>query len=70
MAAFHPRAKDCVHVVFVFPPGAMVKEGHGLLEGDYKDRRMAKFYDMADVKEKKKALAHIVNQWVELVELE
>ena len=68
MAAFHPRNLDCVHVVFVFPPGTMVKEGHGLLEGDYKDRRMVKFADLTDVRAKKKALTHIVNQWVELVD--
>ena len=68
MAAFHPRNLDCVHLVFVFPPGTMVQEGHGLLEGDYKDRRMVKLKDMADVRAKKQVLTHIVNQWVELAE--
>jgi hypothetical protein len=43
MAAFHVRPKDCVHLVFVFHDGKMIADRKGLLEGDYKDRRMAGF---------------------------
>lgn len=67
LAAIHTRAQDCVHVVFVFHHGHML-ESEGLLEGDYKDRRMAKFYSMEDIINKKTALAKFVNDWVELME--
>ena len=66
MAAFHTRATKHVHLVFVFHDGAMIHDSDGLLEGDYKDRRMAFFKDMADVKAKKKALEKVVNEWVKL----
>jgi hypothetical protein len=46
----------------------MIHDSDGLLEGDYKDRRMAYFKDMADVKAKKKALEKVVNEWVKLHE--
>ncbi|MCD6062105.1 MAG: hypothetical protein K0R82_16 [Flavipsychrobacter sp.] len=67
MAAFHPREQKFVHIVFVFHNGTMV-ESDGLLEGDYKDRRMAKFYSMEDIKAKKAALEKAVNEWVRLHE--
>jgi len=68
MAAFHLRAQDYVHVIFVFPPGTMVSNSDGLLEGDHKDRREAKFHGMKDVKAKKAALEKVVNEWVALVD--
>jgi len=40
----------------------------GLLEGDYKDRRLAHFHDAADVAAKKPALVRVVNQWIDLME--
>lgn len=67
MAAFHTRATRHVHLVFVFHNGAMIHDSN-LLEGDYKDRRMAYFKDMADVKAKKKELERVVKAWVELHE--
>ncbi|WP_343703832.1 DUF1801 domain-containing protein [Chitinophaga sp.] len=63
MAAFHTRATQHVHLVFVFHNGAMIHDS-SLLEGDYKDRRMAYFKDMADVKAKKKELERVVKEWV------
>jgi len=39
----------------------------GLLEGDYKDRRLARFDTMADVEAKRTALAAVVSEWVALV---
>jgi hypothetical protein len=64
LAAFHLRARDCVHVVFVFPQGTMPSDRFGFLEGDYKDRRMARFRDMADVQANKAGLVRLVNHWV------
>ncbi|CAN5207966.1 hypothetical protein BH09BAC1_BH09BAC1_03780 [soil metagenome] len=67
LAAIHTRSHDCVHIIFVFYNGDMI-ESKGLLEGDYKDRRMAKFYSMEDIIDKKTALEKVVNEWVELIE--
>jgi len=64
IAAFHPRAQDCVHVVFVFPQGTLPSNRFGFLEGDYKDRRMARFRTMADVQANKAGLVRLVNHWV------
>jgi hypothetical protein len=70
IAAFHPRAKGYVHIVFVFHRGKMIEDGLGVLEGDYKDRRMAKFHDMADIEARREALERIINQWVEMTDAE
>lgn len=68
LAAFHLRQTEYIHIVFVFPYGII--ESPGLLEGDYKDRRMAKFYSMKDIKSKKAALEKFVKEWVKLVDKE
>jgi uncharacterized protein YdeI (YjbR/CyaY-like superfamily) len=68
MAAFNPRAKDYVHLIFIFHDGIMINDRSGILEGDYKDRRMVKLYDMADVMSKKAALQKLVNDWITLVD--
>lgn len=67
MAAFNPRAKGFIQIIFIFPKG-LIKDSSGLLEGDWKDRRQAKFYDMADIKAKKKALEQVVNEWIKLMD--
>lgn len=67
LAAFHPRETKFVHLVMVFPKG-IVEDESGLLQGNYKDRRMAYFYDMNDVLSKKEALEKVVNRWVELID--
>ena len=66
MAVFHPRATHHVHVVF--PNGIVINDPAGLLEGDYKDRRMAYFYTLEDVQSKKAALENIVNDWVRIMD--
>lgn len=66
-AAFHPRNREHAHLVIVFHGGTMI-EVQDLLEGDYKDRRMAYFHDMADVESKTPGLVAVVNEWVALVE--
>jgi hypothetical protein len=67
LAAFHPRTQNAAHLILVFPPG-LVPDDTGLLEDDWHDRRMAKFYSPADVQAKQAALAAIVNAWVRLEE--
>jgi hypothetical protein len=67
LAAFHLRPQDYIHLVLIFPKG-LIKESSGLLEGDYKDRRMAYFYDMKDVKSKEESLKRVVIEWVKLMD--
>lgn len=67
LAAFHPRNRDRLHLVLLFPHG-LVADPTGLLEGDYDGRRMAYFADMTDVRAKQAALEAIVNAWVKLEE--
>jgi hypothetical protein len=68
MAAFNLRSQAYILIVFIFYNGTMIDDNTGLLEGDYKDRRLAKFHSMEDVLAKKAALEKIVNQWVRLIE--
>ena len=54
-------------IMLVFPSGAKVNGTTGLLEGDYKDRRMAYFSSMEEILEKKAALQSVINDWIELI---
>jgi hypothetical protein len=55
-------------LIVVYPKDTVINDSTGLLEGDHKDRREAKFYDMADVQSKKAALERVVRDWIEIVE--
>ncbi len=79
MKPFNPKEYKRYIIVFnlfqqdrirlVFPSGAKVNDTSGLLEGDYKDgRRLAMFYNMADVRAKEKALRGVIKKWLELLE--
>ena len=65
MATFNPRAREFVHLVF--HNAAVLSDDSGILEGDYKDRRMVYFNDMKDVESKRTALERVVNLWVEYI---
>lgn len=67
MAAFNLRQAGFVQLVLVFPAGLMIEDRRGLLEGDYKDRRLVRFDSMADVEAKRPALEAVVREWVALV---
>ena len=62
LVTFNGWATKNVHLVFHHP--YIVKIKSGLLEGDYKDRRMAYFTDMADIQSKKKELERIMKELV------
>lgn len=66
MATFNPRAKKFVNLTF--HKGALINDTSGLLEGDKKEARVARFKNMAEVNEKKKALEAVVRKWVELMD--
>ena len=56
-------------IMLVFPGGAKVNDGSGLLDGDYKDgRRITIFKEMEDVTSKKKALQDVIKKWLKLVD--
>ena len=57
------------NIMLVLPTGAKVRDTSGLLEGDYTDgRRLIKFKDMKEVKEKEKSLRKIIKEWLKLVD--
>ncbi|MCG8575398.1 MAG: DUF1801 domain-containing protein [Flavobacteriales bacterium] len=68
MATFNPRAKKFVNLTF--HKGALIGDNSGLLEGDKKEARVARFNDMEDVLSKKEQLTQVVQKWVELMELQ
>ncbi|HYM86459.1 MAG TPA: DUF1801 domain-containing protein [Pseudoxanthomonas sp.] len=68
IAAFNPRAKGFVQIVFVFHRGRMIEGDYGLLTGDYKDRRLARFDHMADIRAKQAALVRVINRWVAMTD--
>jgi len=68
LAAFNLRAKGYVQIIFIFYDGNMLDEP-SILQGDWKDRREARFYDMADIDQKKYALTRFINSWIKLIEI-
>jgi hypothetical protein len=66
MAAFNLHQQDFVQLIFVFPYGLI--SDNELLQGEWKDRREARFRDMKDIKAKKALLEKIVNEWVVLTD--
>lgn len=59
LVTFNHRSVKKVHLVF--HNEAIVKIDSALLEGDYKDRRMAYFKDIQDIESNKKELERIIN---------
>ncbi len=68
MAAFHFRNPEEIKIIFIFYNGNMLEAEPGLLTGDYKDRRIATFSSLKEVKQKKSALTGFVKAWVALMD--
>ena len=66
MCTFNPRAKKFVNLTF--HKGALINDDTGLLEGEQKEARVARFYNSEDVEEKKTKLTKVVNAWVDLMD--
>ncbi|MEL6539031.1 MAG: DUF1801 domain-containing protein [Bacteroidota bacterium] len=62
MATFNPRAKKFVNLMF--HKGALIEDTTGLLEGDQKEARVARFHSMEDVEAKKSQLEEVVRAWI------
>jgi uncharacterized protein YdhG (YjbR/CyaY superfamily) len=66
LVTFNLRDEKRIHLVFHNPQISNVKSK--LLEGDYKDRRMAYFADMKDIKAKKSLLEKALKDLIKLQE--
>ena len=64
MASFFMNAKK--HVSLMFHKGAFIKDTTGLLQGDGKEARTAKFSDMAHIQVRRKDLESVVRAWIAL----
>lgn len=64
IASYFMNAKK--HVSLMFHKGASIKDNSGLLEGDGKEGRTAKFYGMEDIESKKEALEGVVKEWIRI----
>ena len=66
IASFFPNAKK--QVSLMFHKGALLDDGKGLLEGDGKEARVARFADLKDIEKKKAALQQVVKRWMKLMD--
>lgn len=66
MATFNPRAKKFVNLTF--HKGALINDTTGLLEGDQKEARVARFTNMQEVQSKKADLIAVVLNWIEVMD--
>jgi len=64
LATLTPRTKRFVNLFF--QTGAVIPNGHGILEGDAREVRVARFQDMKDIDQKEKALQAVVREWIRL----
>ena len=64
LASIVVRTKS--HVQLMFHTGAALQDDTGLLEGDGQQVRFARFQNMAQVKQKRKALEAVVTKWVRM----
>ena len=64
MASFFMNAKKFVSLMF--HKGAFIKDKTGLLTGDGKEGRVARFESLEDIEKKKKDLESVVKEWMRM----
>ncbi|GAB5525386.1 MAG: hypothetical protein Roseis2KO_32580 [Roseivirga sp.] len=64
IASFFMNAKKFVSLMF--HKGALLPNSSGLLTGDAKEGRTARFTDLEDIEAKKEALQSVIREWIEL----
>jgi len=64
IASFFMNAKKFVSLMF--HTGASIKDNRGLLEGEGKEGRVARFEDLADIEKKKSALQEVIREWIKI----
>lgn len=62
IASFNLSAKKFVSLMF--QKGALIQDKTGLLEGDNKEVRVARFENRKDIQSKKKALQTAIRAWI------
>ena len=62
MASFFMNAKKFVSLMF--HKGALLPNASGLLSGDGKEARVARFENMLDIEAKQEALTSLVKEWI------
>ncbi|PWS28629.1 DUF1801 domain-containing protein [Pedobacter yonginense] len=67
LGAFNLRAKGYVQIIFVFYDGNMI-ESEGLLLGNWRDRREARFYSLEDIQNKTMQLTAFVQEWMKTID--
>jgi uncharacterized protein YdeI (YjbR/CyaY-like superfamily) len=66
IASFFMNAKKFVSLMF--HKGSLIKDNSGLLEGEGKEGRVARFENMADIEKKKTALKEVFREWIRMQE--
>ena len=64
IASFSMNAKKLVSLLF--HKGALIDDATGLLEGDGKEARTARFYDLEDIESKKEDLESVIMGWIQI----
>jgi hypothetical protein len=64
IASFFMNAKNLVSLMF--HKGAMIDDSSGLLEGEGKEARTARFYSLEDIENKKSDLENVIRGWIKL----
>jgi hypothetical protein len=64
MASFYMNAQK--HVSLMFHKGAQIKDNSGLLEGDGKETRTAKFSNLKEIESRKADLIAVVKKWIRM----
>ncbi len=64
IASFFMNARKFVSLMF--HKGALLPNASGLLTGDAKEGRTARFTNLEDIESKKEALESVIREWIEL----
>lgn len=64
MASYFMNAKK--HVSLMFHKGAFINDKTGLLQGDGKEARTAKFESIVDIENRKRDLQTVVKEWIKM----
>lgn len=64
IASFFMNAKKFVSLMF--HKGALIPDNTGLLEGDGKEARVARFVDLEDIEKKREDLQSVIRAWITL----
>jgi uncharacterized protein YdeI (YjbR/CyaY-like superfamily) len=64
MASYFMNAKK--HVSLMFHKGAFIKDNSGLLQGEGKEARVAKFTNFQEIEDRKQDLENVVREWIRM----